>query len=250
MIAFKPYLVVAIAESIRRSIESARPLILIVDAGHEPAMAARRFARLLSREGHDDRCWRAPHYTLSIAAMDHEVGLAEGGMLYLDDIDSFPRSVLARTWRRNPEAWDSRAPAIVGTACPPKGAALVPWISRLVAMAERMGADIVDARAERAACDVCRLGPVPGAVIGQPTTCAGCRRRAGENLRGVHGRGPQEWQRKVDAVDTAHACVAKKQRGPYKWGWECSKCGAEMRAPEHDWDAMREARAESRGEES
>jgi hypothetical protein len=116
--------------------------------------------------------------------------------------------------------------------------------------------------ADSARCIVCSAA-IEDMVIGS-TKCEQCIERAAENRRGIHGRGPQDWQRKVDAAleneaehedddldesESTCQCVAKQQRGPYKWGWECRDCGRDMPSPEPDWDAMREARDERYGRE-
>lgn len=102
-------------------------------------------------------------------------------------------------------------------------------------------------------CIVCKQivdNPEVDVIVGKETTCEACLQRASENRTGLHGRGPQEWQRKVDEVEVEveeHECEAKRYRGPFRWGYFCTGCGRSMHAPEPDWDAMAEARDEARG---
>lgn len=49
-------------------------------------------------------------------------------------------------------------------------------------------------------CETVHAADLTDVIIGKPITCDGCGGRAERNRRGVYGRGPQEWQRKVDAA--------------------------------------------------
>jgi hypothetical protein len=151
-----PWLVVAIAETIRCA---DRPLLLLADPGVAPTMAARRSA---DRYGCAQRGWvedrgrlgpwcaaceeyhafRAPHHSVSELGMAGEVEMAEGGLLYLDEVDEFRRTVLRR-------AHALRHVSVVATACPPTGASDVlmsQWLARMASLADMLGATVVDVR--------------------------------------------------------------------------------------------------------
>lgn len=110
-------------------------------------------------------------------------------------------------------------------------------------------------------CQVCKLA-LP-AVVG-PTTCEACLARASENRQGLHGRGPQEWQRKVDVVvdlcslcnEPAHAsetddrdfCASCRERVHI---FRCSRCPQEVKpweplCPTHRAEMLTEQRKETK----
>jgi hypothetical protein len=62
----------------------------VLHIGRGGIMAAQRAAR-----GTSTQALRAPHYTASLPGLEHEVPLASGGVLILDDVDQFRRRSLA-----------------------------------------------------------------------------------------------------------------------------------------------------------
>lgn len=141
-VALSAWRVVAIAETIRRSLDSGRNLLLLVEPGYEAVAAARRVARLLAREGSDEMAWRAPHHSVGVKAMIREVELAHGGMLFLDEIDEFKRPVIVAS---------ASCRRIVATACEPDFGACIAarklWLARVGSLAGYLSAVVVETRA-------------------------------------------------------------------------------------------------------
>lgn len=134
--------VVAIAETIRRSLVSGQNLLMMTDPGYDAVAAARRVARLLARGGADQMAWRAPHHSVNIEQLRREAALAQGGMLYLDEVDEFNRRAVRSL---------ATTSGIVATACMPEfgdnaAKARSRWGDRVVTIAREINATIVDVR--------------------------------------------------------------------------------------------------------